>query len=77
MRAMVIVIVTPGRDQLSGVAQVIEQVLVQALVPEAAIEADQVTQYIDPRFIQTSFTYNWFGETVQKTSADRGTISNS
>ena len=39
MRAMVIVIVTPSRDQLSGVAQVVEQVLVQALVPEAAIEA--------------------------------------
>ncbi len=34
MRAMVIVIVTPGRDQLSGVTQVGEQVLVEALVPE-------------------------------------------
>lgn len=39
MRAMVIVIVTPGRDQLSGVAQVVEQLFVQALVPEAAIVA--------------------------------------
>lgn len=39
MRATVIVIVTPGRDQLSGVAQARKQVLVQALVPEAAVEA--------------------------------------
>jgi hypothetical protein len=36
---MVIVIVTPGRDQLPGVAQVGEQVLVEALVAQAAIEA--------------------------------------
>tara|TARA_B100000678_G_scaffold268080_1_gene254101 strand:+ start:651 stop:779 length:129 start_codon:yes stop_codon:yes gene_type:complete len=36
---MVIVIVTPGRDQFPGVAQVGEQVLVEALVAQAAIEA--------------------------------------
>lgn len=39
MGAMVIVIVTPRRDQLPGVAQVGEQVLVETLVSQAAVEA--------------------------------------
>lgn len=37
--AVMIVIVAPGRDQLSGMAQVGEQVLIQALVAKAAVEA--------------------------------------
>ena len=39
MWAMVIVVVAPGRDKLPGVAQVGEQVLVEALVAQAAVEA--------------------------------------
>ena len=39
MWAMVIVVDAPGRDKLPGVAQVGEQVLVEALVAQAAIEA--------------------------------------
>ena len=39
MRAVVIVVVAPCSDQLAGMAQAGQQVLVQALVPQAAIEA--------------------------------------
>lgn len=38
MWAILIVIVAPGRDQLSGMAQIGEQVLIEALVPKAALE---------------------------------------
>ena len=39
MRAAVIVVVAPCRNQMAGMAQVWEQVLVQAFIPQAAIEA--------------------------------------
>lgn len=39
MWAMVIVVDAPGRDKLPGMAQVGEQVLVEALVAQSAIEA--------------------------------------
>ena len=39
MGAVVIIVGAPSRDQFSGMAQVGEQVLVQALVPQAAVEA--------------------------------------
>lgn len=39
MGAVMVVVVTPRRDQTAGMAQVSEQVLVEALVPETAIEA--------------------------------------
>ena len=39
VRAVVIVVVAPCRIQMAGMAQVREKVLVQALVPQAAIEA--------------------------------------
>lgn len=35
MGAVMIVVFTPGCDQVPGVAQVGEQVLIQALIPEA------------------------------------------
>ena len=41
--AMVIVIVTPRRDQLPGVAQVCEQVLVEALISQAAVDGEDWT----------------------------------
>lgn len=37
--AMVIVVVAPSRDQIPGVAQVGEQMLVEALVAQTAVEA--------------------------------------
>ena len=40
MGAMVIEIVTPRLDQLPGVAQVCEQVLVEALVSQAAVDGE-------------------------------------
>lgn len=39
MRAMVVVVVAPCRNQMAGMAQAGEEVLVQAFVPQAAIEA--------------------------------------
>ena len=39
MRAVVIVVVAPCRNQMAGMAQRREQVLVQAFVPQATIEA--------------------------------------
>ena len=39
MRVVVIVVVAPGVDQVTGMAQAHKQVLVQALIPKAAIEA--------------------------------------
>jgi hypothetical protein len=39
MRAVVIVVVAPCRDQMAGMAQGREQVLVKAFIPKAAIEA--------------------------------------
>ena len=39
MRAMVIVVVAPCRNQMAGMAQRREQVLVQALIPQTAVEA--------------------------------------
>jgi len=39
MRVVVIVILVPSRDQVSGMAQARKQVFVQALIPKAAIEA--------------------------------------
>ena len=38
MWAMVIVVLAPSRDQIPGVAQVGEQMLVEALVAQTAIE---------------------------------------
>jgi hypothetical protein len=37
MRAMMVVVVTPCRDQVTGMAQAGEQVLVEALVPQAVM----------------------------------------
>lgn len=39
MWAVMVVVVTPCRDQVTGMAQAGEQVLVEALVPQAAVEA--------------------------------------
>lgn len=39
MRAVVVVVVAPGRDQLAGLADAVVQVLFQALVPEPAVNA--------------------------------------
>ena len=39
MRAVVIIVVAPCRNQLAGMAQAVEEMLVQALVPQAAVEA--------------------------------------
>ena len=39
MRAVVIVVVAPGVDQVTGMAQARKQVLVQALIPKTDIEA--------------------------------------
>ena len=39
MRPVVIVVVAPCRNQMAGMAQGWEQVLVQALVPQTAVEA--------------------------------------
>lgn len=39
MRAMVVVVVAPCRNQMAGMAQSREQVLVRAFVPQTAIEA--------------------------------------
>lgn len=35
-------------------------------------DADQATQYVDPRSIATTYSYNGFGEVVEEVSADRG-----
>ena len=39
MRAVMVVVVAPCRDQVAGMAQAGEQMLVEALVPQAAVEA--------------------------------------
>jgi hypothetical protein len=39
MRAVMVVVVTPCRDQVAGMAQAGEQVLVEAFVPQTAVEA--------------------------------------
>lgn len=38
MRAVVILVVAPGVDQVAGMAQACNQVLVHELIPKAAIE---------------------------------------
>ena len=44
MRAVVSVVVAPGGDQLAVLGQAGEQVLVEALVPQPAMEAFEVKQ---------------------------------
>jgi hypothetical protein len=39
VRAVVVVVVAPCRDQVPGMAQAGEQVLVEAFVPQATVEA--------------------------------------
>ena len=39
MRAVMIVVVAPCRDQLAGMSQAGEQVLVEAFVPQSTVEA--------------------------------------
>ena len=50
MRAVVVVVVAPCRDQMAGMAQGREQVLVKAFIPKAAIEAlDKAVLHRFPR----------------------------
>ena len=39
MRAVVVVVVAPCRNQMAGMAQGWEQVFVQALIPQSSVEA--------------------------------------
>jgi len=63
-----------GYDALNRLTSVVD-LSNSAQTTMAHNDADQVTQYTDPRSIATTFTYNGFGEAVQEVSADRGTIS--
>lgn len=64
---------TNSYDALNRVTQTVDRASGTTLM--AHDDADQMTQYTDPRGIDTDFTHNGFGEVVQEVSADRGTIA--
>lgn len=60
MGAVMVVVVAPCRNQMAGMAQGWEQVLVQALVPEAAVDgedgpAPEMRPYTGPTLQKENF----------------------